>query len=99
MRRCAARALRQAAVVTVGGLRRCSAARAGTVSWNNAAGGTWSGANWTGGVGTNPPTSSDTANFGIANTYNVTLDTSPTVNSFTVAGSNVTFLNSTVGRA
>src|SRR5688500_17964082 len=69
-----------------------------TVSWNNAVGGNWSGLNWTGGVGANPPQSGDTAAFNLAATYNVALDVSPSISSTTIGGSNVSFSNSTVGR-
>ncbi len=94
-------ALRRAAMLVVGGLAVGAAATAAdalTVSWNNASGGNWTGSNWTGGGGSGPPGSGDTANFALANTYNVNLDISPTVNNCTVAGSNVTFTNSTAGR-
>ena len=101
MRRTRKNLLCRAGILSVAGLVASftqNPLEAATVSWNNAAGGNWSGPNWTGGVGTNPPTSSDAANFAIANTYNVTLDISPSINNLTVAGSTVTYLNSTIGR-
>jgi hypothetical protein len=64
-----------------------------TVSWNNAAGGTWNASNWTGGVGSNPPTSTDTAAFNLIATYNVSFTTNVSVAGVQFGGSNVTFTN------
>ena len=102
MRTYSTTALRRAAVGTVAGLLAAAGmprvSDAVIVSWNAGGGGVWSGANWSGGVGSNPPTGADTANFAIAFSYNITLDVNPSINNMTVAGSNVTLLNGTVGR-
>ena len=50
--------------------------------WNKAG-------NWSAGV---PSGAADTANFNIANTYNVTLDISPSISAVNVGGSNVSLL-------
>src|SRR4051812_39025923 len=68
--------------------------RAFVVSWNQPAGGNWSGLNWSSVNGSGPPSSTDFAAFNIANSYNVGLDVNPTVSGVSVGGSNVTFAGS-----
>ena len=75
-----------------------SFASAAVVSWNQPAGGNWSGLNWTGGAGANAPAANDTAAFNLAGSYSVNLNVSPSVAGLQVGGSNVTFTNSTAGR-
>jgi hypothetical protein len=74
-----------------------SVASAAVVSWNQSAGGSWSGLNWTGGVAANAPAAEDTAAFNLAGAYTVNLNVSPTVASVQFGGSNVAFANSSVG--
>src|SRR5271154_356196 len=60
-------------------------ADAATITWTNTAGGNWSvAANWS---PNQVPGSSDDAVITASGTYNVTLDTSPTVNSLALGGS------------
>lgn len=59
-------------------------AHAGSINWNNAAGGNFSiGANWVGGVAPGP---SDDAVINLAGTHTVTLDVSSTVTGLTLGG-------------
>src|SRR5688572_6583583 len=99
MGRCAAKVSRRAVALAVAGaLAPAAVARAVNIPWTNAAGGNFGLAtNWNSGAGPVPGVN-DTAQFNIANTYTVTLNVDPSVQTVQVGGSNVTFANSVGGR-
>src|SRR5215203_63690 len=65
---------------------------ASLVTWNQPAGGNWTGLNWVGGVGNSPPVAGDAAAFNLANNYNVNIVSNVGIANVIVGGSNVTFL-------
>ncbi len=92
------RAWRRAALTVAASILASAAANGATIPWTNSGGGSFGvPGNWNSGAGP-VPTTPDTAQFNIGNTYNVALNISPTNTAVSVGGSNVTLTNSAAGR-